>query len=113
MNILSLVSFGLSIYLLNENLNQIDYPLANFLAVNNLINYFYIIIFHIYYNKYVLICVFITSFKLALDILVKHPFYDISIPGGENQVYIFGAINWYLIFNFIRGVLNIINLINL
>ena len=112
MNILSLVSFGLSIYLLNQNLSQIDYPLINFITINNLINYFYIIIFNFYYNEYVMICVFITSFKLALDILVKHPFYDVSIPGEENQIYIFGAINWYLLFNFIRGFLNIINLIN-
>ena len=111
MNILSLFSFGLNIYLLHDNLSKINYDFCNFLTLSNLINYLYILIFHFYYNNYVLICIFITSFKLSIDILLNHPMYQLNIQESQNQAYIFGAIMLYLLFNFFRGFLNVLSII--
>lgn len=111
MNIFIIASFCLTTYLLKDNLQQINYNLSNFFTIGNLINYLYILIFHFYYQKYVILCIFITSFKLVLDIIVEHPMYQLDIPDNQNQIYIFGAIIWYLLFNFLRGLLNILSLI--
>lgn len=111
MNILFLFSFGLNIYLIYNNLAKINYDFRNFLTLSNFINYLYILIFHFYYNKYVLLCIFVTSIKLTFDILVTHPMYQLNVRGSESQVYIFGAIMLYSIFEFFRGFLNILNTI--
>lgn len=109
MNILSLFTLGLTLYLLIDNLTKINYDFSKFVNSLNLINYLYIIFFHFYYNEYVLFCILITSMKLALDIISEHPMYNLL--DDQNDIYIFGAVIWYLLFNFIRECLNLISLI--
>ena len=111
MNILQLISLGLTTYFLIDNLNKINYNFTNLLTLFNFINIGCIFFFYFYYNQYLLIPIIITSLNLGTQIIKSHPLYNFNLPDTNNQLLIYAFVISYLIFNFFRGLLNVVTII--